>query len=154
MGMAFLMRTRKKKYQLQGEGVFSFEFLMAASESQVYIDNLFTRKYPMGFHKYAGLFLLCHFAFCCLQLIFINMSTRIGYRDWGIHGTSYASLSIDGGVPFVLTYLCLFPHTFSSISSIILHAVPRDRGVIRPMIWSYFLVQNIIFSCAVSYSLS
>lgn len=93
--------------------------------------KLFTKEDPIGFHKYAGIFSLLHFAYRYGHTILGDVSAGFGTR----HGVGASAWPL----------LCLIPHTLLSLSSLIFHTVPRERIVGRPMIWQEFRAHNIIF---------
>ena len=71
---------------------FSFVFAMTEAERLSSIAKLFTHKDPMGFHKYAGIITLFHFAFYYHQMIFGDIFARLVSWYWSSHCPSCVAL--------------------------------------------------------------
>jgi Cytochrome b5-like Heme/Steroid binding domain len=91
-------------------------------------QKLFTKEDPIGVHKYLGVFCLLHYIF------------RYGQMYFGDVTAGFGSLRSSLVAP-----ICLIPHLFLSLSSLIFHTVPRERVVGKPMIWQEYRVHNIAF---------
>ncbi len=96
-----------------------------------WIQKLFTKEDPIGIHKFLGVFVLLHFAFRFMQMLFGDPSAGFGTRL--------------GKGPGIIAPLCLVPHGLLSLSSLIFHTVPRERVVGKPMIWQEYRIHNICF---------
>lgn len=96
-----------------------------------WIQKLFTKEDPIGVHKFLGVFVLLHFAFRYMQMLFGDPSAGLGTRL--------------GKGPSMFAAMCLVPHGLLSLSSLIFHTVPRERVVGKPMIWQEYRVHNICF---------
>lgn len=94
--------------------------------------KLFTSEDPHNFHKSCGLFVLLNYAYRFYQMYFGEMTAGFGSR--GGLGTNFTAI------------LCLIPHAFLSVSSLIFHSVPKERVVGLPMIWQEFRMHSIIFA--------
>ena len=96
-----------------------------------WMQKLFTKEDPIGVHKFLGVFVLLHFAFRYMQMLFGDPSAGLGTRL--------------GKGASILPALCLVPHGLLSLSSLIFHTVPRERVVGKPMIWQEYRAHNIAF---------